>query len=85
MSGRVIVEGPAQTISPGGIGGAEAICPAGKKVVGGGYKSNSIAVKVFALVPFDREDGTSGYRVSVMSDASGPETYRAVATCVSAS
>jgi hypothetical protein len=52
VSGReVIIANVVQTLGKGAFGGARAVCPAGKVVVGGGYQTNNSNFVMTAMLP----------------------------------
>jgi hypothetical protein len=77
LSQYQVVESDAVEIPPLAFGRAKAMCPAGKKVVGGGHRSSGVTIDVLSNLPVsegtlhlsgDRGWGVSGYNRNLIDD-----------------
>jgi len=59
------------------------ICPSGTQVVGGGYHSNTILVRILYSYPFTGTDKVSGYWVLALDNTPGvPNVFTVYARCL---
>ncbi|MEV0454955.1 hypothetical protein [Catellatospora methionotrophica] len=81
ITGYEIVEGEVKQVPVDVFTSVEAVCPAGKKAVGGGYAGGNPDVSAFINFSLDGSNG-AGWEVWLTNDGSADTTGQAYAICV---
>lgn len=79
VSGYEVIESAIQQALPSDGRRVTAVCPTGKRAMGGGFSSGAQGVELQASVP---ENDGRGWRVNVFNRGTSPAPFRAYAVCV---